>query len=98
MKTRGEMFEERKKYVEKMANLLSEFQDFGDLRYVRTYKTDSEYLRLTNIFGNAFFLDITGMPLCDIYRDVSNIVVNCKEPKSMINNQSILRTIARYFM
>ena len=98
MKTRGAMYKERKDYIETMAQLLSAFPNFGELKYRRTAKTEGEYLKLTDLFGKSCFLDITSMPLKDIYRDVSNIVVNAKAPQSMITNPNTLITVARYFL
>lgn len=98
MKTRGAMYKERKDYIETMAQLLSAFPNFGELKYRRTAKTEGEYLRLTDIFGKSCFLDVTSMPLKDIYKDVSNIVVNAKAPQSMITNSNTLMTVARYFL
>jgi len=98
MMTRGAMYKERRDYIDTMAQLLSAFENFGELKYTRTAKTDGEYLRLTDILGNSCFLDITSMPLKEVYRDVSNIVINAKAPKSMITNRNTLMTIARYFM
>ena len=98
MKTRGKMYMERQDYIYRLAGLLTAFPKFGELKYARTMKTDAEYLRLTDIFGKSCFLDITSMPLNEIYKDVSYIVVFGRAPQSMITNENTLLTIARYFL
>lgn len=97
MKTRGTMFAERKEYINKLTDILSAFPNFGEIKYVRTSKTEGEYLRISDIFGRSCFLDITSMPLHEIYKDISKIVVFGKAPGSMITNTNTLNTIARYF-
>lgn len=96
--TRGAMYKERKDYIEKLAYLLTAFPEFGAIKYARTSKTEAEYIRVTDILGNSCFLDITGMPLHGVYKDVSNMIINGKAPESMICNKNTLMTIARYFM
>lgn len=97
MKTRGTMFAERKEYINKLTDILSVFPNFGEIKYARTSKTEGEYLRISDIFGKSCFLDITSMPLHEIYKDISKIVVYNKAPGSLITNTNTLNTIARYF-
>ena len=97
MMTRGAMFKERENYIKTLAQLLSAFPTFGDLKYARVSKTEGEYLRLTDIFGKSCFLNITSMPLKDVYKDVSYIVSFGRVPQSIITDESILMTIAKYF-
>ena len=97
MKTRGTMLAERKEYINKLTYILSAFPNFGEIKYARTSKTEGEYLRISDIFGKSCFLDITSMPLHEIYKDISKIVVYNKAPGSLITNTNTLNTIARYF-
>ena len=97
MKTRGAMFAERKEYINKLTDILSAFPNFGEIKYARTSKTEGEYLRISDIFGKSCFLYITSMPLHEIYKDVSYIVVFGRAPQSIITNDNTLKTIARYF-
>lgn len=100
---RGQIYANRKNFVEENIGLLmSVKKDYGYIKYARKDISDSEYMRIGDIFGNALTLDITGRSLEDIFEDVSRINLISKEkitpPDNIITDKETLRKIATLFI
>ena len=100
---KGQVFESRKKFVEDgLGTMMSVKRDYAYIKYARTGVTDSEYMRIADIFGGVVTLDITARSLEDILEDVSRVNLIDKEdiapPKNVVTDKETLRKIAPLFM
>lgn len=100
---RGQVFESRKKFVEEgIATILSAKSDFMYIKYARVGLTESEYIRIGDVFGKSVTLEITAMSLEDIVEDIAKIMLIGNEkispPESIVTDKETLRKIALLFM
>lgn len=91
----------RRDYVEGLAVGLMAVKDFDAIEYTRTYD-GAEYVRISDIIGNALYLDITRMTLAEILKDVARCLVVGEHlegirPKGLITDRERKRRAARAF-
>ena len=61
---KGQIYQRRKEYIELILGaMLKPKTGFDSIKYGRYNKTDKEYVRLTDLRGNAVTLNITGEKL-----------------------------------
>ncbi len=101
--SRGQIYESRKNFIEEgIGKLMAVKRDYAYIKYARTGLTESEYVRIGDIFGKAVTLDVTARSLEDIFEDVSRINLIGKEkiapPDNIITDPNTLRKIAPLFM
>ena len=99
---RGQVYESRKKFIEDgIAALMAVKQDYAYIKYARANVTDSEYVRIGDVFGKAVTLDITARSLEDIFEDISRINLLGKEniapPSNIVDDKDELRKISGLF-
>ena len=92
----GQVFDERREYVESFNNTLSTLEDFDYIKYARSYVTEQEYIKIADNFGGCVFLDITAMKLSNILKEIAVVVLG-KVPKSCITQTETKRKIAPLF-
>ena len=100
--SRGQILESRKHFVEEViGTAMSVKRDFGSIKYAKRGVTDGEYMRITDVFGRAVFIDITGNDLDRIFEDVCRISLIGKEkieaPLGVIVEPDTIRSIAPLF-
>lgn len=100
---RGQAFESRKNFIEKgIGALMSVKRDYAYIKYARASLTESEYIRIGDVFGKAITIDITAKSLEEIFEDVSRINLIGKEkiapPSNIVTDNETLRKIAPLFM
>ena len=102
-RNRGANFARRKDYVEQLALALQPLQDFDQILYARTYATEEEFVRISDILGNVCFLDVTALSLAQVLKDVAKCVliadINDRKiiPESLITDTNKKREIAPLF-
>ena len=99
---RGQVYASRKSFIEKgVGELMSAKRDFDSIKYARSAVTDREYVRVSDIFGKAVTLEITGDDLEKILSDMSRIILMGEEkvsvPSGVITDQDTLRKISSLF-
>ena len=100
---RGAYFARRRDYVEGLATALQSLQDFDQILYARTYTTEEEFVRISDIIGNACYLDVTALPLAQVFKDVVKCVLVGEirdgniVPASLITDINRKRKIAPLF-
>ena len=101
--SKGANFARRRDYVEGLAVALQPLQDFDQIMYARTYVTEEEFVRISDIIGNVCYLDVTALTLAQVLKDVAKCVligeVNNREmiPESLITDINKKREIAPLF-
>ena len=100
---RGANFARRRDYVEGLALALQPLQDFDQILYARTYATEEEFVRISDIIGNVCYLDVTALSLAQVLKDVVKCVliadINDRRiiPASLITDINKKREIAPLF-
>lgn len=100
---RGVYFARRRDYVEGLALALQPLQDFDQILYARTYATEEEFVRISDIIGNVCYLDVTALTLAQVLKDVVKCVliadINDRRiiPASLITDINKKREIAPLF-
>ena len=99
---RGQEFENRKTYIEKLiAGAMAAKRDFESIQYARSGVTDQEYVRVRDIFGKAVTIEITGDDLEKVLSDICRIILigeeNVHAPSGVITDKDELRKIVRLF-
>ena len=88
----------RREYVEKaLKEAFKPAIDFDDLKYMRNTVTEAEYIKYANTIGVTFYLDVTAYKDHEILNDISSLVLNYDQPKSVITDLPTLREVANYF-
>lgn len=92
--------DEKRNYAKVLHTALSALGDFDECAYAKNDITQEEYLRISDMLGSCCFLDITGMTLAEVLKDVCKVVL-CDQarllPDSMITDNSKLRKVANMF-
>ena len=92
----GQMFEEKRKYVESLNDVLKVLEDFDYVKYARSYVTEQEYIKVADKLGGCAFLDVTAMSNECILKEIALIILD-SVPKSCITARNVLRKIAPLF-
>ena len=92
----GQLFNERREYVESFNNTLSTLEDFDYIKYARSYVTEQEYVKIADNLGGCVFLDITAMKLSNILKEIAVVVLG-KVPRSCVTQTDVKRKIAPFF-
>lgn len=100
--TEGQGYTARAFFIEStVARFMKHKQDFGRIKYGRTLKIGKEYMRISDIHGNAVTLDITGRSYEAIAEDVARILLIGKEniapPDNIVTDQEEKRSIYHLF-
>ena len=99
-RTRGAYFTSRKEYIEGLSKALNPLQDFDQVKYARTYTTEEEFVRISDVLGKTCFLNVTALPLSEVFKDVVKCALieelNCL-PGSLIVEKAKMREIAPLF-
>ena len=100
--TEGQGYTAKAFFIENtVARFLKNKEDFGRIKYGRTLKTGKEYMRISDIQGNAVTLDITGRSFEAIAEDVARILLIGKEkiapPDNIVTDQEEKRSIYHLF-
>ena len=90
---KGTYYNERRRYLEKLTEVLAVIQDFNEIKYVHEYYDDAEYVVITDVLGGAVFVDITAKTLEEIFKEVTK-VINGQTPNGLVTNINIKRHIA----
>ena len=97
----GQIYTSRKNFVENgVGALMAAKKDFKDIKYARSAVTESEYVRVQDIFGKAVTIDITGDDLEKILSDMCRVILMGEEkvsPPNCVTDMEILRKIAPLF-
>ena len=58
---KGQVYASRKSFIEQgIGQVMAAKRDFGSIKYARSAVTDQEYIRVSDIFGKAVTIEITG--------------------------------------
>ena len=83
---KGQIYQRRKEYIELILGaMLKPKTGFDSIKYGRYNKTDKEYVRLTDLRGNAVTLNITGEKLERVMEMICDYVVNGPSGDIVIN-------------
>ena len=74
--SKNRLYAERAAYIELLSLALQPLQDFGQLEYAYAPEKSSEYLKVSTVFGDSVFLDITAMPEEEILKELCRMVLN----------------------
>ena len=102
-RSRGAHYARRRNYVEGLAMALQPLQDFDQILYARTYATEEEFVRISDIIGNVCYLDVTALSLAQVLKDVIKCVLigdisdRRIVPESLITDIEKKREIAPLF-
>lgn len=93
--------ERRRSYIEGLSIALMAVKDFDAIEYTRTYD-GAEYVRISDIIGNALYLDVTRMTLAEILKDVARCLVAGErleeiKPRGLVTDRERKRKAARAF-
>lgn len=99
---RGQVYASRKDFIENgIGQIMAAKRDFDSIKYARSAVTDQEYVRVSDIFGKAMTINITGEDLEKILSDISRIILMGEEkvsvPSGVITDQDTLRKISPLF-
>lgn len=91
----------RRDYIEGLSVALMAVKDFDAIEYTRTYD-GAEYVRISDIIGNALYLDVTRMTLAEVLKDVARCLVagdRLEEirPHGLVTDRERKRKAARAF-
>lgn len=92
----GQMFEEKRKYVEALSGVLKAIEDFDYIKYARSYITEQEYIKIADKLGGCVFLNVTAMDNASILREVAILVLG-KVSKNCVLSTDAKRKIAKLF-
>lgn len=65
----------RRKYIESVSAFMEPLTYFGKIQYGRRAMTGEEVLKISEVTGDSMFLDVTGMDLNEIARDIAKWVL-----------------------
>lgn len=92
----GKLFDEKRKYVESLNDVLKVFEDFDYIKYARSYITEQEYVKVVDKVGGCAFLDVTAMSTANVLKEIAVMVLG-NVPKSCIASTDMKRKIAPLF-
>lgn len=94
--TKGAYYSERENYIKRLEIVLKPIQDFSRLRYANEFYADTEFIQLSNILGDAIFIDITAKSLEEIFKEVAR-AINGQSPHGLVRDLEKRRHIATLF-
>ena len=94
--SRGQVFEEKRKYVESLNDTLKVVEDFDYIKYGRSCITEQEYIKIADKLGSCAYLDVTAMSNECILKEVAVMLLG-KVPKSYISSIELKREIVPLF-
>lgn len=99
---KGQVFTDKRDYIDSLRSALEPMQDFDDIKYARSYVTEEEFVRISDQLGNAAFLNVTGMSKAELLKEVSRVVLLDElqgqfAPKSVITGIDAKRKVAPLF-
>lgn len=99
---RGQVYASRKNFIENgVGELMSAKRDFDSIKYARSAVTDREYVRVSDIFGKAVTVEITGDDLEKVLSDMCRIILideeNVSVPSGVVTDKDTLRQVAALF-
>lgn len=68
-------FDRRRTYVEDLNMMLEPLHGFDRIEYARAFMQDKEYVKISDIIGNVLFLDISGLTLSEILKEVAKSIL-----------------------
>lgn len=94
--TKGAYYKEREQYIKNLETVLKPVQDFNRLKYANEFYADTEFIQLSNVLGDAIFIDITAKSLEEIFKEVAK-AVNGQTPQGLVKDLEKRRHIAGLF-
>lgn len=99
---KGQIYTDKRDYVSALKAVLTPVQGFEDIKYARSYVTEEEYVKISDQFGNAAFLDVTGMTKAEMLKEVARVILLDElrggyAPESVITNVTEKRKVAPLF-
>lgn len=93
------VYAEKNNYVESLNKTLSVLQDFESVNYAWNALTGQEYVKISDTLGGYACLEVTGMGLEQIFRNIVNTLLLGDRglPFGVIHNRQQLRKIAPLF-
>ena len=93
---KGAYYTEREQYIRALEVVLRPVQDFNRLRYVNEFYADTEFIQLSNVLGDAIFIDITAKSMEEIFKEVAR-AINGQTPYGLVKDLEKRRHIAGLF-
>lgn len=98
---RGQVYASRKDFVENgIGQIMAAKRDFDSIKYARSAVTDREYIRVSDIFGKAVTIEVTGDDLESILHDMCKVMLmgdNKNKPPHCVTDNETLRRISPLF-
>lgn len=94
--TKGAYYKEREQYIKDLETVLKPIQDFNRLKYANEFYADTEFVQLSNILGDAIFIDITAKSLEDVFKEIA-MAINGRSPRGLIRDLEKRRHVASLF-
>ena len=91
-----EVYDEKREYVKKLSEALVPLTDFVSMDYAYSLSTQSEYLRVFDVFGAAFYVNVTGNSTEAILKEICKMVLGHK-PTGLVTDKTALREIVDIF-
>lgn len=93
---RGQVYASRKDFIENgIGQIMAAKRDFDSIKYARSAVTDQEYVRVSDIFGKAVTIEITGNDLESILHDMCMVMLMGEEknkaPNCVTDNDTLRR-------
>ena len=93
---KGAYYTEREQYIRALEVVLRPVQDFNRLRYANEFYADTEFIQLSNVLGDAIFIDITAKSMEEIFKEVAR-AINGQTPYGLVKDLEKRRHIAGLF-
>ncbi len=98
---RGQVYASRKDFVENgIGQIMAAKKDFDSIKYARSAVTDQEYVRVSDIFGKAVTIEITGDDLETILHDMCKVMLMGEDTSvapNCVSDKETLRKLSPLF-
>ena len=93
---KNDFYTTRENYIKALNYVLSAKENFKGLKYCRDSQTNEEYLIMSNVIGEAFVFDVTGITDAEMYHSIAVIEAG-KVPSNFITDRKKLIDIGKRF-
>lgn len=99
---RGQVYASRKSFIEQgIGQVMAAKRDFESIKYARSAVTDQEFVRVSDIFGKAVTIEITGDDLEHILSDMCKVMLmgeDTQKAPNCVTDIETLRKVSTLFM
>lgn len=90
------IYEKKADYVDQLKTVLDVSNYFDVLDYSRDYISGDEYIRIRNIIGDTFYINVTGNSESAILLEVARFINGIK-PVGLVSNQDSRLRVSKLF-